>query len=61
MAELNGAVFDRPIAAFRAIPYFARKSIELSLDALDASREELRVMEEFDGAPEDDENVVYDD
>ena len=29
ICELNGSVFNRPIAAFRVIPYFARKSITL--------------------------------
>jgi hypothetical protein len=29
ICELNGSVFDRPIAAFRVIPYFARKAIAL--------------------------------
>jgi hypothetical protein len=29
ICELNGSVFDRPVAAFRVIPYFARKSLLL--------------------------------
>jgi len=29
ICELNGSVFDRPVAAFRVIPYFARKHLTL--------------------------------
>ena len=29
ISELNGSVFDRPIAAFRVIPYFARQHIDI--------------------------------
>lgn len=48
IAEMNGAVFDRPLAAFRVIPYFARSSIPLpSLDTLlDISRQRLTQMED---------------
>lgn len=47
MAELNGSLFDRPIAAFRVIPYFARREILLPpLDELlDISRQRLADME----------------
>ncbi|ETW75489.1 hypothetical protein HETIRDRAFT_56478, partial [Heterobasidion irregulare TC 32-1] len=35
LAELDGLVFDRPIAAFCVIPYFARRSLKLTkLEAL---------------------------
>ena len=29
VAELNGSLYDRPLAAFRLIPYFARSHIHL--------------------------------
>ena len=42
LAELNGAVLDRPIAAFRVAPYFARtEPIEYTDEELDVSVEEL--------------------
>ena len=58
IAELNGAVFDRPVAAFRVVPYQARKSIELPpLDSLlDISLARLKEMEDSTLIdPEDDE------
>jgi hypothetical protein len=47
IAELDGSVFDRPIAAFRVIPYFARSTIALPpLDTLiDISAPRLTQME----------------
>jgi len=43
IAELDGTLFDRPIAAFRLVPYFARKRIALPplKDLLDISKERL--------------------
>ena len=46
VAELDGAVHDRPIAAFRLIPYLARKNpIRFSVEDLDISPERLAEME----------------
>ena len=58
LAELDGSVFDRPVAAFRVIPYFARDNIPLPPlePLLDISRARLREMEESTLAdPEDDD------
>ena len=48
ICELNGSVFNRPIAAFRVVPYFAWKSITLPdlSDYLDISANRLRDMED---------------
>ena len=58
LAELDGSVLDRPIAAFRVIPYFARKKIDVpDLDALlDISAQRLRDMEATNSEdPEEDD------
>ena len=57
ISELDGAVFDRPIAAFRVIPYFARTKIELPpLDKLiDISRNRLAEMEASNQSDPDDD------
>ena len=56
LAELDGSVFDRPIAAFRVIPYFARRKIDLPpLDnLLDISRQRLTELENTDNTELDD-------
>jgi hypothetical protein len=50
ICELNGSVFDRPVAAFRVIPYFARKSLSLPNldDFLDIPSDRLLEMESSD-------------
>jgi len=58
IAELNGAVFDRPIAAFRVVPYHARETIDIpSLPSLiDISLTRLKEMEDSTLVdPEDDD------
>ena len=68
LAELDGSVFDRPIAAFRVIPYFARTKITLPpLDELlDISQQRLAEMENSeeidndDGPPDDNDFVPVD-
>ena len=46
VAELDGSIFDRPVAAFRVIPYFARTSIAIPplADLIDISNERLQEM-----------------
>ena len=46
ICELDGTVFDCPIATFHIIPYHARKSIALPDIALDISTAHLQEMEE---------------
>ena len=58
IAELDGSVFDRPVAAFRVIPYFARTKITLPpLDKLlDISQCRLQELKDSDVADPDDED-----
>lgn len=42
LAKLDGSVLDRPLTAFRVIPYFARQSVLLPTSALDAGLEVLQ-------------------
>jgi hypothetical protein len=60
VAELDGSVFDRPIAAFRVIPYFARTKIDLPpLDKLlDISQQRLQELQ--DSAETDPEDEDFD-
>ena len=59
ICELNGSVFDRPVAAFRVVPYFARKSITLPdlSNFLDISVTRLRDMEDSALLGDDDPEV----
>jgi hypothetical protein len=45
LAELDGTVLHCPIAAFRLLPYFARKSIPLPPDFIDIDDTHLQEME----------------
>lgn len=64
IAELDGSIFDRPVAAFRVIPYFARKKLDLPPleELIDISNERLQQMAESeDKDPEDEEEDFLDD
>jgi hypothetical protein len=58
IAELDGSVFDRPIAAFRVIPYFARTKLDLPplSDLLDISKARLTEMTDSDVVDPDEED-----
>ena len=54
LAELDGAVLDRPVAAFRLIPYFAREDpIPLLADKLDLNAEQLQRLQDTTVTTED--------
>lgn len=55
LCELDGSVLDRPVAAFRVIPYFARKAIPIPDDLLDIDTARLQQMEESRSLGDDDE------
>ena len=59
LCELDGNVFDRPTAAFRVIPYFARRTIPLpDLDSfIDVSTDRIRELEDSTVADPDDEEA----
>jgi hypothetical protein len=59
ICELNGSVFDCPVAVFRVIPYFTQKSLPLpDLDKfIDILTERLRSMEESMTSGPDDEDA----
>ncbi len=64
VCELDGAVYDRPVAVFRLIPYLARRDIiRFDLGELDVTLERLREMrattESFDteGLEEGEEGI----
>jgi hypothetical protein len=54
VAELDGSVFDRPVAAFRLIPYFPRTAIPIPTGILDADSQRIRKLEDSDFAEDPD-------
>jgi hypothetical protein len=44
LCELDGTVFHRPVAAFRLLPYLARKSIPLPLNFTDIDSHRLEAI-----------------
>ena len=65
IAELDGSVFDRPVTAFRIIPYFARTEIEIPPleELIDISSRRLADMERSEVADpeEEDDNIAIGD
>ena len=57
LCELDRTVLHRPIAAFRVIPYFARKSLPLPKDFIDIDTARLREMESMDNIDGDDSDM----
>jgi hypothetical protein len=57
LCELDGSVLDRPVAAFRLVPYFARTTIALPADILDIEQNRLRQMQESNSLGDDDEDL----
>lgn len=54
ICELDGAVLDRPIAAFRVVLYFARKKLNIPQDALDVHSKRLEEMRQSGSLGDDD-------
>jgi hypothetical protein len=68
VCELDGSVHHRPVAAFRVVPYLARKSITLPDNFIDIDTKRLRELEQtddvddaFDGPFEDTDDYLEDD
>jgi hypothetical protein len=57
LAELDGTVLHHPIAAFRLLPYFARKAIPLPPDFIDIDDTRLCEMEHSLTADGDEEDT----
>ena len=49
MAELDGSVFDRPVATFRVVPYFSQTKLNLPpMDQLlDISQQQLQQLKDL--------------
>ena len=64
VTELDGSVFDRPVAAFRVVPYFARSKLDIPPieDLIDISRSHLAQLEQSGVVdPDDDDELSTDD
>ena len=62
LAELDGSVLDRPVAAFRLLPFFARKAIPIAdlHSFIDVSQTRLTEMEASYGQGDDDYEAPLD-
>ena len=61
ICDLDGSVFDRPIAAFRVVPYFARQSITMPPDFLDIAEDYLERMKAQTSLGDDDPLIANED
>ena len=57
ICELDGSVLDRPMAAFRVVPYFARKEIDIPTEALDMHLKRIDEMRASRSLGDDEEEV----
>jgi hypothetical protein len=60
LAELDGSVFDRPFAAFRVIPYFARTKLDIPKieELIDISNARLAEMKDADVTDPDGDDLL---
>jgi hypothetical protein len=56
VCELDGSVLHRPVAAFRLLPYCARRTIELPKDLLNIDDDQLREMQQSQSDSDDENN-----
>ena len=56
ICELDSAVLDRPIAVFRVVPYFSRKSLVIPTSVLDVHLKRIKEMWQSRSLGNDDEN-----
>jgi hypothetical protein len=66
IAELDGSVFDRPVAAFRVIPYFACTKLDLPplhnlIDISHARLEEMKNSSATDPKEDDEDDIANED
>lgn len=61
LCTLNGAVYDRPCAAFRLVPYFARRHIDIPEGVLDTPQDHLNRMEQDTSLGDDDYDPGFED
>ena len=59
LCEVDGAVMDRPVAAFRVLPYFARHHIPLPENFGEITPERLREMVESSSQGDDEDEARY--
>jgi hypothetical protein len=61
LCTLDGAVYDRPCAAFRLIPYFARRHLDIPAGVLDTPEDFLQRMAQETSLGDDDYDPGFDD